>query len=172
MNEVYEWALKQETMPIYTSEYIPKVMEFYDLSMMQERDGWHIQGMKELKTLRLNKAMPSFGYSETVLGEKAEEDVRYLHLNTEAQKLKLFVDEFGQKDKSYLVDTNARLLGYKKEKEISFGLQAYVDISLNYHLKEGCEIITRPEAFKKVKKGALVSLEFKVKEADVIIRCQ
>lgn len=33
LTSVYDWAIKQKVMPIYTTEYIPKILEFYDASI-------------------------------------------------------------------------------------------------------------------------------------------
>ena len=174
LEDVFEWALSQETMPIYTSEYIPKVMEFYDLSMFKTREGWHFKGMKELKTLRLDESLNSIDYkaSSGVLGERREGTQRYVHLDTHVP-LELHLKKDANKDVNYLVDTNAEVVNYKETNDDrTFSLKSYVDVVLNYHLQEGCNIQTIPRAISTVKKGNLVSLKFKGKEANVVIRCQ
>ena len=175
LDDVYTWALKQETMPIYTSEYIPKVLEFYDLSMVKSSDGWSFEGMNALKTLRLSSSMPKvdFKASSAVLGEKVEESVRYVHLNTQADSIDLYLDDLADSDENYLIDSNAEVLRYvKSEKQVLFRLKSYVNISMNYHLKKGCILKTKPKARSSKHKGNKVALKFKVKEADVIIQCQ
>lgn len=175
LDDVYKWALKQETMPIYTSEYIPKVMEFYDLSMYKEADKWYCEGMQALKTLRLSQAMPEVDYqaSQAVLGEKKEGENRYVHLDTQATTIALGLKGSVNKDENYLIDTNAEVLGYEKSaKKTAFKLHSYVDIVLNYHLKKGCTLETRPQPLRKSNRADTVSVELKGKEADVIIQCR
>jgi polysaccharide biosynthesis protein PelA len=172
LEEVYEWALSQETMPIYTSEYIPKVMEFYDLSMYKVGNGWRFEGMQELKTLRLDASNTKVRYSDsqTVLGEKKEGNSTYIHLNTHADDIEL---EFGEEgDENHLIDTNAEVLSYKRVQEaVSFALKGHVNIVLNYHLKEGCELKTSAKVLQRRQSGRDVFLKFDAKETDVLIRC-
>ncbi len=173
LDEVYRWALSQETMPIYTSEYIPKVLEFYDLSMYKTERGWGFKGMKELKTLRLDTSDIKVSYhdSQSLMGEKNEGEKTYLHLNTEVDDMSL---EFGpEEDGMYLIDTNAEVLSYRRaDKEISFRLKAHLDIVLNYHLKEGCTLESAAKVSEKRQSGANILMKFDAKEADVLIRCQ
>lgn len=173
LDEVYQWALLEEVMPIYTSEYIPKVLEFYDMSMSKENNRWHFYGMKELKTLRVDKENLHLVYksSQSIIGQKKEGKSTYVHLNTQASILEL--QEGKKADENYLIDTNAQVLGYINEgKQISFHLKGYVDIVLNYHLKKGCELHTKSNLISKEKKGSEIGLKFKTKEADVLIQCQ
>ncbi len=173
LDEVYQWALKQESMPIFTSEYIPKVLEFYDLSMSKTDDGWHFEGMKELKTVRLNTSDAKIDYkdSQAVIGQKKDNDQTYVHLNTQALSLDLDLGETA--DENYLIDTNAEVLSYQRSmKEISFKLKGHVDLILSYHLQDGCKLEVNKKPLSKKKNGSKISMIFKVKEADVHIRCQ
>lgn len=174
LQDVFEWALKQETMPIFTSEYIPKVMEFYDVSMYQDGNRWHFEGMKELKTLRLNSSLPavSFKESKAVLGQKAKDEVRYIHLNTAVDSIDLVLNEKAQTDENYIIDTNAEVLQVKESpKQKKFRLSGHVDIVLNYRLKEGCRLTSQPKARQTGKKGNDISLKFDAKETNVIVTC-
>jgi hypothetical protein len=149
-------------------------MEFYDLSMFKTREGWHFKGMKELKTLRLDESLNSIDYkaSSGVLGERREGTQRYVHLDTHSP-LELHLKKDANKDVNYLVDTNAEVVNYKETNDDrTFSLKSYVDVVLNYHLQEGCNIQSIPRAISTVKKGNLISLKFKGKEANVVIRCQ
>jgi len=173
LHEVYEWSLKQEVMPIFTSEYIPKVLEFYDLSMSKTDKGWHFVGMKALKTVRLNTSDAGINYkgSQAVIGHKRDNHQTYVHLNTQAPSVDLELEKTA--DENYLIDTNAEILSYQRGmKEISFKLKGHVDLILNYHLKDGCKLDVNKKPHSKKKKGSKVSMTFKAKEADVHIRCQ
>ena len=173
MDEVYQWALAQETIPIYTSEYIPKVLEFYDVSMSKNKNTWKLYGMKHLKTLRFNRSKPNLVYkgSQNLMGQKTEETQSYVHLNTNNAYIEL--KEGPIKDESYLIDTNAQVLNYlRSDKEISFTLKGYVNLVLNYHLRKGCTLESKPKGKRKKTAGSKVELKFKTKETDVLIQCQ
>jgi hypothetical protein len=175
LDDVYSWALQEETMPIYTSQYIPKVLEFYDISMYRNKNVWHFEGMKELKTLRLDKSLPKPDYkdSQVIIGEKDEGSHVYIHMNTQAPSIDLKLDASSSRDENYLIDANAEVLNYNKSPDhISFRLESYVDLVLNYHLKKGCTIESTPKAVETDIKVSRVLTKFKGKEANVVIQCQ
>lgn len=175
LDDVYRWALQEETMPIYTSQYIPKVLEFYDISMSRDKNVWHFEGMKELKTLRLDKSLPKPEYkdSQVIIGQKDKGTQVYLHLNTQAPSIDLKLDASSSRDGNYLIDTNAEVLDYNKSPDhISFRLESYVALVLNYHLQKGCTLESTPKAAVTDLKENRVSMKFKGKEADVVIKCR
>lgn len=174
LDEVYQWALVQETMPIYTSEFIPKVLEFYDISMYKTEKQWHCKGMKELKTLRLDESLDMVDYKTSVgiLGEKRDKSQRYVHVDTRSG-VKLSLSKDANKDVNYIIDTNAEVLNDTMTKDgRTFSLNSYVDIVLNYHLKKGCRLETSPKPKSQQTSGNDISLKFKGREANVIIKCK
>ncbi len=173
LDEVYTWALSQEVMPIYPSEYIPKVLEFYDLSMAKSVDGWYIEGMDALNTLRSDTAgtMDRLKQNASVIGYRTQGDRTYIHVNT--QKQPVVLQSRGEEESNHLIHTNARVSNYmQNEQGISFHLKGYVDIELDYHLKEGCSIRSSIKPGDHRISGAEHSLKFRVKESDVFIRCR
>jgi polysaccharide biosynthesis protein PelA len=83
LRKVYDWALKQPVLPIFGSTYIRKVVDFNELAIARDGEGWRIIGGNEVRTLRVPKRMgfPDMGRSEGVLGWWDEDDVRYIHLD-------------------------------------------------------------------------------------------
>lgn len=83
LKKVYDWALKQPVFPVYASTYIRKVIDFHDLAIARDGDGWRIFGGDEVRTLRIPRRMglPDLGRSEGVLGWWDEGDARYIHLD-------------------------------------------------------------------------------------------
>jgi len=82
LKKVYDWALKQPVLPVYGSTYIRKVIDFSELVIARDGEGWRIIGGNEVRTLRVPKRMgfPDLERSEGVLGWWDEDDVRYIHL--------------------------------------------------------------------------------------------
>ena len=167
LDEVYKWALTQDTRPIYISEYIPKVMEFYDISMYTQDSKWHFNGMKELKTVRVDKNI-DIKNSRGVIGKREFEKSKYVHLDT-SKKIVLKLSDKSVINENYLVDSNGM---YKFKSKNEFNMSSYVNLKLNYHLKDGCEIKSIPKSTLKYKKNGVVSLDFKIKEADFVIKCR
>lgn len=92
LKKVYDWALKQPALPVYASVYIRKVLDFNELAIARDGDGWRIEGGGEVRTLRLPARMgyPDLTRSRGVLGWWDEGETRYIHLSgTEASQLVL-----------------------------------------------------------------------------------
>jgi len=85
LQTVFDWALRQEVIPLFTTEYIQKVMEYYDVSLSREEGGWRIAGMRHLRTLRLSDRMTAVDLekSRELLGMRRVETRRYLALTGE-----------------------------------------------------------------------------------------
>lgn len=94
LKKVYDWALKQPVFPVFASTYIRKVIDFHELAIAFDGEGWRIVGGSEVRTLRVPKRMgyPDLNRSEGVLGWWDEEDVRYIHLGGAAES-RLVMDD-------------------------------------------------------------------------------
>ncbi|PHR58935.1 MAG: hypothetical protein COA44_01970 [Arcobacter sp.] len=173
LDKVYKYALSQDVFPIYTSEYIPKVLEFYDVSISKERMGWNLYGMDHLKTLRLDTKNPKIRYenSQSVLGQKTQDTSSYIHLNTNEEVIRLNIGK--SENENYLISTNAKVLDYQREeKDIHFTLKGYLPLTLKYHLKKECTLNSGHKPREKIVLGSGVEMKFTQKETDVFIQCR
>jgi hypothetical protein len=173
LHTVYKWAMKQEVMPVYTSYYIPKVMDFYDISLAYEKNRWLIKGTKNLKTLRLEKDVNiDLSKSIGIIGMKDHESDRYIHLDEHATQMLVLSKE--DKDQSYLIDSNVALISSnrsKKSMELLFGGE--VPAKIRYRLAKGCELHTSPAADQIKRKSDIVSLSYsEKKDVHVFISCK
>jgi len=99
---VYEWALAQDVNPIFTSEYIPKVMDYYSVSIATlDANRFYIAGMQNLKTLRIERALYNgVQCNSNVAGYKESKEATYLHVG---DKETLYLKSLTQKQQPYLV---------------------------------------------------------------------
>ncbi|SFV53539.1 Extracellular Matrix protein PelA [hydrothermal vent metagenome] len=170
---VYNWAIKQDVMPVYTSAYIPKVMDYYDVSMAREGNVWLIDGMRDLRTLRIEKknALINLQNSKTVLGVKHFENHTYISLDQHQRHI-IDTTPLSDKKEAYLISANGRLLGYKnngKKKEYSF--KGEVDLKLSFYLPKNCIMRSNPRMFKQKHQKEDITLLYKTKKANVRIMC-
>ncbi len=169
---VHDWAISQEVMPIYTSEYIPKVMDYYAVSMARDSNRWMVRGTRSLKTLRVPKDYyVDFNTSVGIVGEKVYLKSRYVHLGIdEYQYLQLnkYEGEF-----SYLVDANGKVESYKRDNnQTKITLHAHVPLQMRIHLKKKCSINVQPPAdIKSVKDNIISFIYSNQKDANVTIVC-
>jgi len=152
---VFNWTLKQDILPIFTSEYIPKVMDFYEISMANEGDEWLFEGMRNLKTLRIEQkdAGIDFKKSQGVVGLKHFETHTYLHIEPKKEKIFVTIDNQAYKKQNYLESANAKLIRFKKYKNYQeYRFEGYLPLKVKFHLQENCSVT---HLSKRAKKGTI-----------------
>ncbi|WP_394847067.1 endo alpha-1,4 polygalactosaminidase [Pendulispora brunnea] len=84
VKEVYAWALRQETTPLYMSEYAAKVLAFQKVTLARriEDGAWEIGQNGPLRTVRVDEqwGFPDFERSSGVAGLRDVPQGRYVHL--------------------------------------------------------------------------------------------
>jgi len=173
----FDWAIKQEVIPIFTSEYIPKVMDFYTVSMARDGDDWLVDGMNDLHTVRIETEGASVDFSKSLstLGIKHFENHTYVSLDTATKHYLTTTTTQNYKNSSYLVSSNAKNTSYNngiKKKVMRF--KGYVDLELEFHIADGCSINSRPRAKKIDKTDNFTKLFYRkgVKSATITIKCK
>jgi len=140
LHRVYDWVVKQETLPLWISEYTPRLTAFRHAVYEQLEDGWRIQGAENLRSLRL----PSSGkpldipHSTGVIGYRNLTQGQYIALNGEPRIELHFTDQV--KPYPYLVKSNAQVkYWHKKNKHIDFRLAGHQAVKLTLaNLSKNC----------------------------------
>jgi hypothetical protein len=144
---VFDWALKQEVLPIFTSEYIPKAMDFYTASLADENGSWLAAGMKDIHTLRIERSGESFDLdaSKGIVGFKNIENHTYYHLDL--ADTHLLTPSKTRADRFYLIDSNAKISKSSISAQHStLTLKGHVDLKLHLHLPSSCSLVSTPKA--------------------------
>ena len=81
LEKVFDYALKQETTPVFASDYAKKVESFLHVAVARTATGWRVRGMGNLHTLRAPSALgvPDLSLSESLAGFKPSTQGTYLH---------------------------------------------------------------------------------------------
>ncbi len=81
LEKVFDYALKQETTPVFASDYAKKVESFLHVAVARTATGWRVRGMGNLHTLRAPSALgvPDLSLSESLAGFKPSTQDTYLH---------------------------------------------------------------------------------------------
>src|SRR2546427_7771113 len=89
LHRIYQWALAQRLNPVYSSEYIRKVQDFYEFAIGRDAQGWRLRGPGQLRTLRMppGMALPSMAASSGIAGYAKGADGSYLHLDRKSTRL-------------------------------------------------------------------------------------
>ena len=168
---VYDWVLKQNTMPIFTSEYIPKAMDYYTVSMAKQNKSFFITGMRDLKTLRIEKknASVDFKHSKNIVGFKHFQTHTYLHVN---QKMQVFLKEAKDNTTStvpYLISSNGKIINaLQTANSLYLKLHAHVGLKAELFMPKNCHY-TFTEGFeKKQTTSKIIQIESKTNKEIII----
>ena len=171
LHTLFKWALQQSINPIYASEYIPIVLEFYTISMANDKNRWLVAGAKKLKTLRAKKSMGDVLFNDTVIGKYPYNDSNYIALYPSFFNYIQFVPH--NDDKTYLLSTNGDIVKYKRDKKsIDFTVASHVPVSLEYSLAKSCAISTNIRPIKLEKKAHIRRFQFDTKRVNFHVTCK
>ena len=144
LDKVYKWALKQETIPVFSSDYVRKVLDFNTMVVARTRDGWLVRGDGNLRELRAPLALgqPVVGAGGAVAGFNRHGNSQYLHLAEGESRIR-----FGKPvpAEPYLVSANARVSRLTSGKAgggniLSFSLNAHVPLQFDLALGARCTV--------------------------------
>lgn len=171
VQDVFSWALQQDIMPIYTSEYIPKVMDYFEVSIAQEESSYLVEGMQHLKTLRLEGRSVDLRKSPSVMGETDFETHTYVALDGHRKHL-ITLGRRGD-DINYLISANAAVKYHKfdgKTRKLYFN--GYVPLQVELFLPQKCQLGIKPQESSREVEGSTVRLNFREDtRAIVSIKC-
>jgi len=172
---VFDWAIAQDVMPIYTSEYIPMVMDYYTVSMSEEDGYFLVDGMQDIKTLRIEeeKANVDLTHSEGILGFNHFETHTYVHLDNVNRVILKQSSLNEPQTEPYLISSNAKVTSktYKNNKLI-LDFKGYVALRLELHVPKGCKVKSSVKVKREVK-GSHVELNYKkAKEVKIDVICR
>ncbi len=139
--EVYQWAMKQKTMPIYISEYIQKGRDFYHIQMNQSPKGWSITSNGELREFRSSPTLgyPDLEHSENVIGFNEFNHERYIHLGPGPVALIKYKNNMPTTP--YLVDANARIIFWDQQgKHYRYRFKGHVPVKLTFANTSQCRV--------------------------------
>jgi polysaccharide biosynthesis protein PelA len=121
LKEVYDWAMKQETTPLYLSEYAAKVLAFQEVSIARSGPGgqdWEIGSLGALHTVRLPQALgyPDLAASAGVAGVRDVPQGRYVTLVGSSAVLRLSPSASPDGPSTpHLVHANGQVLAWRAE---------------------------------------------------------
>ena len=144
LHKAYQWALSRKLHPVYGSEYIRKVEDFYQFAIGRDGEGWRLRGPGRLRTLRLPPGLgtPVMAESTGVAGYAPGVDGSYLHLTGGVARMVVRTGAAPTASTPYLVDANARLKDWQTQADgsLRFTLEGHVPLELRMYLPPGCSL--------------------------------
>ena len=164
LHKVYQWALKQPVFPVYSSEYIEKVLDFNDFVIARTPEGYRFRGNGDLKTVRWTdeKNHINFADSPQVAGINRYNGQNYVHLLNSNTDL---VTQSANNTLPYVESTNARINRFVRSKNtLDFSLTAYQPISITFANASKCQLIQGSKTLATTRQGSRLLLEVNAHE--------
>lgn len=171
--KVYDWAMRQSVMPIYISDYIKKVLDYYQLNMSKRGDAWLIYSHGDLRELRSpwNLGYPDLVHSQNVIGFNEKNDQRYIHLGP--KQMTVLKYQADSPKIPYLVDANARVTSFvRNAKEVVFHLQGYVPVEVSIAQVEHCKIVSEEPFKQTINPDQSLCYHFSKDSVEIHIQCK
>ena len=168
LKRVYDWTLAQETLPMWLSEYIPRVNAFRNAVYEQVDGGWKIHQAKDLHTLRIAEplGLPDIENSEGVAGYRKISQGQYIALNGDDVVTIRLTNQPNQVP--HLIQSNARIRYWKKSKRsIDFRLAGHQPVMfILSNLSHRCRLKNKSGKEIKATKKLKLKTIFKFKKHD------
>lgn len=141
LEEVFEWALRQETTPVFASEYARKATDFRRISIARSASGWRVRGAEHLRTLRwpLRLGWPALSRSVGVAGFSEHGETGYLHLSAPQAEI---VSAERAETLPRLVSANGKIIGFELDRNgvTRWRLQAHVPLAFTLANTGSCRV--------------------------------
>jgi len=138
LQKVYRYALSQEVTPLYTSEWIKRVLDFRKIALGFDGKNWIVSGDGDLRTLRFDRPVDiNIKESSGVVGYRKEKNRTYIHLDGSGRYL---ISE-GKPEFPYIRDFNGIVKGFiKDKKKMKITLKSYIPAELTVYKPESCDL--------------------------------
>ena len=171
--EVYHWALKQASTPVYASTYSRIAVDFQSAGLARTADGYLARGYAADQELRIPDALgyPDLQRSRNVAGYDSANGQRYIHLGSGNEARLVLAGK--PPDEPYLASANGLIESmHRGPGQLDLTLRAHVPLSFTLANTAGCRIRVngRPPPSRHVANGK-VSLKLAGQGADIEVRC-
>jgi hypothetical protein len=146
LETVYAWAQAQPLHPVFISEYVEKVEDFFDYAIAREGETWLLKGRGFLRTVRLPKGtFPDLGQSAGVAGYRTAAGATYVHLSGAEARLRLTATPPAAPP--HLVEANGRLTAFSHQPSHTvFTLRGHVPLEGRLAVPTTCTVEADPKA--------------------------
>ncbi len=146
LEEIYEWSIAQDVMPVYASYYARKVPAYRKVGVAKYLDGsWKISSLGAIRSLRMVQGdrWPVLSSSRGIMGAKRLHDGIYIH--TDGAQQVTFKTEANKPSGPYLVSANGEVKKWDQNGlAISFHIVAKVPAEVEISGSQGsaCSVIS------------------------------
>jgi len=173
LKEVYAWAIKQKTTPLYASQYIKKARDFYATAIgVTASDTYEIHNSGFLRTVRFDQHIElDLDNSRGVAGYTHEHGVTYITLDSRPTRTLKLANH--PPKRPYLIDANGWVDRVdRQEHNDRFKLHANLPLCATFYQPRGCTLIP-PQGFNITRSKQQITLTANQKRgATIVFECQ
>lgn len=173
LEEVYSWALAQKPFPVFTSDYVKKVVDFNRTVVARSGEGWLIRNSGELREFRLpiTAGYPDLAASRGVTGFSDHNDQRYIHLAPGGDAFLTLTDT--PPDRPWLAAATATIQRFDSSPSgIRLALTADNDGFIRFAHAEGCRLVADGQQSAVKPEGADLSFPLTTGNHDLELVCK
>lgn len=151
LHKAYGWALQQGLHPVFASEYIRKVQDFYSAAVARDGEGWRIRTNSDLRTVRIPQSWGSVDLSRSsgIAGSKPLGTDAYIHMTGGSAFLQ--TSTAPSRSEIALTDANARLSDWQAQADqVQFRLQGHAPLDFSLSLPPTCQVRADARSIKPV----------------------
>lgn len=141
LQRVYDWALSQNVMNIYASEYAQKVLDWRKTTITSKSGGWLIRENGSVREVRIEQSMgyPNFKESRNIIGYADINAQRYIHLGPAIESF--LVLQESPPTEPYLVEANASVTKSEYiDGEMHLRFKGHLPITFTMGNMESCKV--------------------------------
>ena len=171
LRRVFEWAVKQkDLLPIFTSRYIPKAMDYFEISIAREGDAYLVSGMRDLHTLKFVDKDVSYSHSKGIIGKRLINDSTYLAFDNASTQCFRITNK--PQTKAYVIASNGVVVKHEKAEHSERTVwQGSVDLRIVLHLPKNCRLKSSLKPVLRKRQQEQVVLEFDTKKVVTDVEC-
>ncbi len=172
LKEVYNWAIKQKTSKLYTSQYIKKVKGFYHTALGKiGNNSYEIRNQGYLRTIRFDKKVKvDIKNSKGIAGFNYKGDTTYITLD---KRDKHIIKLTNRVLSPYLIDCNGWVENIKYySNQYIFKLKANIPLEANFYTPLSCKIKSTQNINIIKKQNRISIISNSQKGATIAFECQ
>lgn len=173
LEDVYDWVLSQKPNPVFTSEYVNKVLDFNNTVVARAGNGWLIRNRGFLREFRvpISAGYPDLLKSRGVVGYSDHNDQRYIHL---APGSEAYI-ELTKTPPSlpYVSSLQGVLKSFERTaRGLRLGLVSWIPGELKFGSASGCRVVATKGVGKPLDSGRKISLRAQAGEHEIELLCR
>ena len=175
LQEVYAWAARQSTHPIFSSTYIRSALDFEKLVIARQQDQFIVRNYGQALTLRSPRKLghPDLDTSSRITGfNTANDDSYYLHLVPGPEARFSFTRKTASKP--YVISANATVENYAADgNRLLIRLRGEMPVTVKFAIGKSCEITRISHTPTQTQRGKTFSqYHFHDKSVEFTFKCR